>query len=112
MARRMSRVEYPFSNRRSAEMSSIVEKAISPDLKLHGRPADGYGTLVAGCQTPETLPSSLQVRSLLWDCQRKSLNADKNNWVFLANLITHRQTTEANPNTPCGLAFRTPTSPP
>ena len=66
-----------------AEMSSIVEKGHLPRFEIYMAVLQmAMGHWSQAIKRLQTLPSSLQVRSLLWDCQRKSLNADKNNWVF------------------------------
>ena len=66
-----------------AEMSAIVEQGHLPRFEVYMAVLQmAMGQWSQATKRLQALPSSLQVRSLLWDCQRKSLNMNDSNWVF------------------------------
>lgn len=66
-----------------AEMSSIVEQGHLPRFEVYMAVLQmAMGHWSQASKRLQTLPSSLQIRSLLWDCQRKTLNRRDDNWVF------------------------------
>jgi hypothetical protein len=65
------------------EMSSIVEQGHLPRFEVYLAVLQmAMGHWPQATKRLQALPSSLQIRSLLWDCQRKSLNMHESNWIF------------------------------